>query len=555
MPEVSLTISGPTGTKEVVLDPAGTRLGRDPMNDVILNHESVSRRHARIYRAVDESWIIEDLDSRNGIFLKGRRMKTQEMVPGLKISLACFTLALGGESAGSGEDGQDRQSFSVVDRGSQEEVISYRADPATILGPLLLPTFNAFTENLLKMSNSADLYAQACDQLAESIQTFVAIVRLSLDGETFTGEPEVLAHQVPRGDGNRPGASAPVRFSHRVLESACLTPTPVMAKSHPASTQDLKLTFAGEMPPHNVYAARVNKTADSVDLLYVDLPEENVPESMFDFIEAISRQINFVQKNLFFRELQEKEQALRQANRELEEKDRIKDEYVSRVTHDIKGHLGVIKSCLAIAANDSGIGSPEKKAELVERASRRTTQVLSFIADLLRLTRLRLSGRMEVASFSLKEAIAKSLDTVRPRATDKNITLEADVDPDIDTMTGDELSLTEAITNLLFNAIKYTPEHEKVALRGVVRNDQIVITIRDTGIGIPTDEVDQVFDEFFRASNATAYDKDGTGLGLALVKQIVERHGGSVTAENNSDKGATFSVRLQMDGISLGGTK
>ncbi|MCP4547703.1 MAG: FHA domain-containing protein [bacterium] len=545
MPDVFLNIAGPDGKAVVALDPKGNILGRDPQCDILLNHGSVSRQHARIYRNTFGSWIIEDLDSHNGVVINGRRVKSQAMITGLKVTISGFTLILDDESEGRGAGCPPCRTFSVIDQGPGEEVIPYRAEPVALLGPALLPTFNTFTEKLLKLSSSADLYAQACHHLAESIQGFVGILRLSAQAGKFPDQPEVLAYRVVVGDAGFISVPS-TQFSRRVLNAAVSGEGPVMVHSHPLTDQTINLTIIDADTPRVVFAAQVNKIGDDIDLLYVDLPAANMVDGMFDFIEAVSRQINFIQKSLFFMELEKKGQALREANRELEEKDRIKDEYVFRVTHDIKGHLAAITSCLSIADVKSGVGSPAEKAEFMERASLRTARLSAFIAELLRLTKLRLSGRMEVQAFSLKESIAKSLEAVEPQAVDKHITLEADVAPEIDTMVGDELSITEVVTNLLFNAIKYTPERESVALRAVMESDHIVIAIRDTGIGIPHDEIDKVFNEFFRASNAVAFAKDGTGLGLALVKQIVERHGGKISAENNTDKGATFTIRLRM---------
>jgi len=545
MPGAAVGISGPAGEKTTTLNPQGSTLGRGRMCDIMLNHESVSRLHARIFRDPSGDWKIEDLGSHNGIIIEGKRVTSQALIFGQKFEIACFTLTFQ-EDTRKPEVKEALSRTLMIGHGQFDEtVITYRPEPATVLGAELLPAFNSFTENLMKMSDSAELYEQACRRLEESIQGFVAILRLPVPVQPRNARPEVLACRVANEEDPHEDENPRFRFSQSVLEAVGVTEEPVMTHSHPASHQDLALTVVNNVDPRVVFAAPVNITGDAIDLLYVDLPEERMSTGMFDFIEAVSRQISFVQKNLFFEEL-------RRANRELKEKDRIKDEYVSRITHDIKGHLGAIKSCLAVVDEKSGIGSPEKKAEFLDRASRRTTQLLTFIADLLRITKLRLSGQMEVKTFSLKEAITRSLETVAPGATDKRINLEADVDPAIGTMTGDELSITEVITNLLFNAIKYSPENESVSLKATIQNDQFFIAISDTGIGIPDDEIDQVFDEFFRASNAIAFEKDGTGLGLALVKQIVQRHGGTITAENNSGKGAVFSILLPLDVSSAG---
>jgi len=545
MPVASMKISGPTGIKTVDLNPQGNTIGRGRVSDIILGDESVSRLHARIFCDTSGRWLIEDLDSHNGVFVAGQRVKSQILNIGQKIEISGFNLSLQEYSPPKTPTPPPAPEPTIVHH-PNETVVAYRPESATILGPALLPAFNSFTGNLMKMTTSAELYAQACVHLEESIQGMVAILRLALPVPESDLQPQMLACAGVPGDDSSGGRNSEHHFSQSVLMVAVATEEPVMTHSHPTAEQDLSLTIVDGFNPRVVFAAPVNKIDDTIDLLYVDLPSEKMSGPMFDFIEAVSRQINFVQKNLFYQELQTTEKALREANLELKAKDRIKDEYVSRITHDIKGHLGAIKSCLAIVDDSSGIGTPEKKAEFLDRATDRTSQLLTFIADLLRITKLRLSGQIEEKTFSLKEVIAKSLETVAPGARDKQITLEADVEAAIGTMTGDELSITEVITNLLFNAIKYSPSQERVALQAMIRSNQIIIAISDTGIGIPEEEVDQVFNEFFRASNAIAFAKDGTGLGLALVKQIVERHGGSISAMNNDGKGATFTIELPL---------
>ena len=111
-----------------------------------------------------------------------------------------------------------------------------------------------------------------------------------------------------------------------------------------------------------------------------------------------------------------------------------------------------------------------------------------------------------------------------------------------------EFSINEVLTNLLFNAIKYTPEGKTVHLEAKGYDDHVQIDICDTGMGIPEGEIDNIFDEFFRASNAKKSNKEGTGLGLSIVKQIIERHGGEISAESQEGQGTTFTVILPKNG-------
>jgi signal transduction histidine kinase len=242
--------------------------------------------------------------------------------------------------------------------------------------------------------------------------------------------------------------------------------------------------------------------------------------------------------------LRRAEEARIEANEQLLEKDRIKDEYVQRVTHDIKGHLAAIQSCLDVVARMMLGPLNEKQAEFINRADNRTRKLTAFVRTLLKLTRMRLSSELPMYAFSLNSTVSSSLASVEIKANDKTIAVKHSVQTTLDQIFGNEFSIEEVITNMLLNAIKYTPENGTVELNAKDDGDFALFEISDTGIGIPADEVDKVFDEFYRASNAKKIEKDGTGLGLSIVKQIVERHHGKIWVESRQDYGSTFSFTL-----------
>ncbi|MFC1737759.1 ATP-binding protein [Planctomycetota bacterium] len=546
MAKIKLTISGPAENKEVLLDPKGTIVGRGSNCDVILEDDSVSRHHVRIYQDPFGSWIVEDLGSRNGVFVNGNLVKAHVILPGEEITISHFKLSVSEESDHQITSGMSiRTSIPVVDKGLEENIVSYRADQATILSPALVQHLNEFTEHLLRLSNPSELYSQACLSLAQMLNTLVAIVRLPCDSQLLPTSPDILACSFGRGKTDAAAMQMTnLHLSKRVLETIRSTEAPVMARSGPSPDKHLVLTVVDKSNPHIVYSARVNDLGEAVDALYVDILENKSPDGMFDFVEAVARQVNFVQKNLFFTQLQKQEKALREANTQLREKDRIKDEYVSRVTHDIKGHLTAIQSCLHVATDESSGSLTDKQSDFLLRSCRRTTQLSDFVNELLNLTQMRLSGEFETASFSLPNTISQALATVERKAKDKSITVTSGIEPSVGQIVGNQFSINEMITNLLFNAIKYTPEKEKVHIEAKSHGEYIQIDISDTGIGIPADELENVFDEFFRASNAKKSEKDGTGLGLSIVKQIVERHGGKISVQSQENKGTKFTVTL-----------
>jgi len=554
MQKTKLIVPGPDGTRELTLDPLGVTLGRGANCDVMLDHDSISRLHARISMDPFGRWIVEDLDSHNGVYVDGQRIKAQTILPGQKISISNFTLFLSEDSDHhTTTETTLRTSISVVDKGLEENIVPYRADQAEVLSPDLMQHLNELTSRLLKLSNPSELYSQACLCLAGILNTLVAIVRLPRKSEPLPKVPDILACHFGDDAVNSPVLlSSDLHISKRVLESIRSKDAPVMARSGPSPDKHLVLTVVDTHRPHVVYCARVNELDETVDALYLDILEEMAPKEMFDFVEAIARQINFAQKSLFFAELTKQEKALRQANMQLKEKDRIKDEYVSRVTHDIKGHLSAIQSCLHIGT-DSSFGSlNEKQSDFLTRARKRNAQLSDFVNELLNLTRMRLSGEFKTAPFSLPQTISKALTTVEQKAKDKSITLTSNVEQSVDLITGNQFSINELITNLLFNAIKYTPDEKTVHLEAKNKEDYVQIDISDTGIGIPAGEIENVFNEFFRATNAKKSGKEGTGLGLSIAKQIVDRHGGEISVNSLEGQGTTFTILLPRDNDAVG---
>ncbi len=239
--------------------------------------------------------------------------------------------------------------------------------------------------------------------------------------------------------------------------------------------------------------------------------------------------------------LREAEKASRLANRQLEEKDKIKDEYVYRLSHDIKGHIAAIKSSLDASLIQN---EPEKIKKFSRMGLNRTELITDFLGNLLRITRLRLNKESEQSDFSLGELLTRVVDLYREQADEKKIRLVTGFRENNRKCRGNRVSLEEAFTNLLQNAIKYTPPGGEVSIRlGIVKNT-FVAEIEDTGIGIPEDEIKSIFREFFRASNARQQLKEGDGLGLAITRQIIENHNGKISVKSRENEGTTFTVKL-----------
>lgn len=243
-------------------------------------------------------------------------------------------------------------------------------------------------------------------------------------------------------------------------------------------------------------------------------------------------------------QLRQQEQAARKANEQLKQKDHIKDEYVARLTHDIKGHLAAIQSCQDVLVKGYVGNLNERQADFAGRAHTRTKKLIQFVRILLRMTEMRLTNNsIEMEAFSLVESLQNSLAAVKSKAEDKSITLNSNID-NIEKIYGNQFSIEEVITHLLFNAVKYTSSDGKVEVRAKNQDNNVLVEIADSGIGVPEEELQKIFDEFYRARNAREMEKDGTGLGLSIAKQIIERHGGKIWVQSKEGLGATFGFTL-----------
>jgi signal transduction histidine kinase len=261
-------------------------------------------------------------------------------------------------------------------------------------------------------------------------------------------------------------------------------------------------------------------------------------------IYTITLYIVVYMANFIVRMLRRQEMAYQHANSLLKRKDNVMDEYVARVTHNIKGHLSVIQTNLDVVSNKEMNVDPQKKAELTEVALARTRKLTLFVNDLLKLTQIRLSENAEITEFSLRELILSVIETVSKNAAEKSQHLIHHIDDNIDTIISNRFSIEELIINLALNAVKYTPEGGVVELNVTDHRDKVMIDISDTGIGIPEGEIPFIFNEFFRASNARQLISDGTGLGLPMARHIAHRYDGEIRVSSKEGIGTKFSVIL-----------
>lgn len=242
--------------------------------------------------------------------------------------------------------------------------------------------------------------------------------------------------------------------------------------------------------------------------------------------------------------LRSQEDKLTNAIGQLQRNDKIKNEYVLRITHDIKGHLAAIQTNLSVLTSGVFGNLEGKQKEFLDRAYNRTEKLTKFARNLLHLTRLRLDNKVEKQDFSLVSLIEKVISDHLEEAWSKNIELSSRIDTSISFYSGNKLSIEEVFQNLINNAIKYSDGGSQVEVNIKNIHHKMRIEVCDTGIGIPQNELKSIFKEFYRGSNTRDSGTRGSGVGLSLVKQIIKQHNGRIWAENRPEGGSKFVIEL-----------
>jgi PAS domain S-box-containing protein len=233
-------------------------------------------------------------------------------------------------------------------------------------------------------------------------------------------------------------------------------------------------------------------------------------------------------------------------NERLRELDRLKDEFIALVSHELRTPLTSIRGYTELLLDGEAGNLTDEQRRFLGVVERNSHRLLHLVGDLLFLAQVE-AGKLvlDVGALDLSAVASESVETARPQAEAKEITLTLATGP-VPLIAGDRARMAQLLDNLISNAIKFTPQSGRVDVRVRSLHDQAVLEVRDSGMGIPADEQEFLFERFFRTSNATEHAIQGTGLGLAISKAIVEAHSGRITVTSEEGAGTTFQVALPL---------
>ncbi|MBN1564229.1 MAG: hybrid sensor histidine kinase/response regulator [Anaerolineae bacterium] len=265
----------------------------------------------------------------------------------------------------------------------------------------------------------------------------------------------------------------------------------------------------------------------------------------FQYREVVAR----VQNQLMLVYQRRQIEALRAQDRQyFESLNRMKDQFIRMATHDLRNPLNVILGYthvldrLEVAESDKPLLN-----QSVENIRDSVDKMRTLVTDMLDLAQLETGSHLSLSAVVLNDFLQKCLTSFHVLASQEQIELVYEAPPGDACITIDESYMARVVDNLVANAIKYSPPKSKVTVRAWIKGGCTSIEVQDTGIGIPKADLPHLFDAFYRVQNAGSEQVEGSGLGLSIVKTIVEQHGGQITVQSKTGQGSTFRVVLPMN--------
>jgi two-component system sensor histidine kinase/response regulator len=229
------------------------------------------------------------------------------------------------------------------------------------------------------------------------------------------------------------------------------------------------------------------------------------------------------------------------------EKELLREQFASIVSHELKAPLSAVQQNLFALEFDPANVFTDDQKEKLERLKTRVDEMLKLINSWLRVISVDVKKLKEsFTPVDITAPIHSAMESVEALAARKNVVIVTNFDPDLLQVSGDAISLSEVFVNVIGNAIKYSPSWTNILVKTEKKGSMAVVSVKDDGVGIPPEDLPHIFEGFYRGK--TAKDTGGHGIGLAVSRQIVEAHDGSITALSEPGKGTTFTISLPVLG-------
>jgi len=287
----------------------------------------------------------------------------------------------------------------------------------------------------------------------------------------------------------------------------------------------------------------------------IELAVEAIKEGAYNFISkpfSVDQLLMTVRQGLERRRLmlearrlqdiEREAEALTREKEEMERLNQFKTEFTTMVAHELRAPITALQSFLLAILK--GYVPPEEQKMILQRAVDRSQELLDLVNDLLSLASAReLTVESEKEPLSLKDPLENTLELFQSQIADKELHFKVDIQDD-PVVNADPGQMTQLWTNLISNAIKYTPSGGDVTIQLENSDGWAIGKVCDTGIGISPEDIPKIFEDFYRTTEGKKFARIGTGLGLTLVKQILDGHGGTIDVESQLGKGSCFTFRI-----------
>jgi len=222
----------------------------------------------------------------------------------------------------------------------------------------------------------------------------------------------------------------------------------------------------------------------------------------------------------------------------------VRRDFISNISHELRTPLAGLKA-LVDTLRDGALNDPPAARHFLDRMDAEVDALTQIVQELLQLSRVE-SGQapLRLAPTRVSDVLTRPIDRLRPQAERAELGISVDVPPSIPRVLADEERVQQVVTNLVHNAIKFTPKGGTITISAQARDGEVLFSVKDTGVGIAADDLERIFERFFKADRARS--GGGTGLGLAIAKHVVQGHGGRIWAESVEGHGSTFFFTLPL---------